>query len=85
MAASKKKAKPTQKDLVVMRFNRNQPIKFRTHRLSGGFDGVKLKRGFIPKKLKVTDKPGEIMCIYGVSYGTACVWLRILRGPNYMP
>ena len=59
--------------------------KFRKHRIAGGFDGVKLKRGFIPNKLKATDKPYEIMDIYGVSYGTACVWLRILRGPNYMP
>lgn len=63
----------------------NHPTKFRKHRIAGGFDGVKLKRGFIPNNLKATDKPWEIVDLYGVSYGTACVWLRILRGPNYMP
>ena len=85
MATSKKKGKLRNGWVFEVITPKKQPIKFRKHRIAGGFDGVKLKRGFIPNKLKATDKPYEIMDIYGVSYGTACVWLRILRGPNYMP
>jgi hypothetical protein len=38
-------------------------------------------RSYIPKSIEPTDKPVEIMDVFNVSYGTACVWLRILRGP----
>jgi len=41
-----------------------------------------VKRGFIPASVRATDKPYEIAALYGVSYGTACIWVRILNGPK---
>lgn len=38
-------------------------------------------RGYIPLSIEPEDSPREIVDVFGVSYGTACVWLRILRGP----
>jgi hypothetical protein len=38
-------------------------------------------RGYIPLSIEPHDSPREIVDVFGVSYGTACVWLRILRGP----
>lgn len=39
-------------------------------------------RGYIPAKIEPHDTTQEIVEVFGVSYGTACVWLRILRGPT---
>lgn len=39
-------------------------------------------RGHIPAIIEPSDTPKEIMDVFGVSYGTACVWVRILRGPS---
>lgn len=44
--------------------------------------GRNVVRGFIPHSVKAKDKPMDIANIYGVSYGTACVWIRILKGPQ---
>ncbi len=42
-----------------------------------------VKRGYIPLSVRVGDSPKEISELYGVSYGTACVWMRIINGPKY--
>lgn len=38
-------------------------------------------RGYIPLSIEPEDSPRDIVEVFGISYGTACVWLRILRGP----
>jgi hypothetical protein len=38
-------------------------------------------RSYIPASIEPEDSPREIVDVFGVSYGTACIWLRILRGP----
>lgn len=42
----------------------------------------RVKRGYIPSSVQPTDNAKEISIIYGVSYATASIWLRILRGPK---
>jgi aromatic ring-cleaving dioxygenase len=38
-------------------------------------------RGYIPKSVEPHDSPMEIVDVFRVSYATACIWLRVLRGP----
>ena len=53
------------------------------HRLVGGLTPAReVRRGFIPSAIEEDDTPREISRVYGVHYGTACIWLRILRGPK---
>jgi hypothetical protein len=59
--------------------------KTQKHRLAGGFTKEgKLVRGFIPASVRADDDKQSIMSLYGVSYSTACIWIRILNGPKYM-
>jgi hypothetical protein len=55
------------------------PLKLRIGRRTAA--NTETIRGYIPLSIEPSDRPLEIVDVFGVSYGTACVWLRILRGP----